>query len=784
MVNFDKGNNNTFKVYVACIASVLAMIVLLITGFLNISSFEKNYINSLASSYGVAGSEARRTIEYSVKFHKPIDNFAGMDEILSEVRNKLPEINDIYILKLNGSAIYDTDGATNKVVLPEKIATSIFTKNATKDNSTLWLLHDDNYHILIPIKDVSNTQIASIDLLLSNKKASSEIYDYLNETLKMMFLAAGITILVVIIAVFKTPLYKSDGQFNKKALMISLSATLLITQITFGAINVTNFRTAYLELNHKNLNITSNIIQDKIEHVVGLGFSYNELVGVDDWLKNLIGKIPEIDHVNLKNDSGDILFTTKSTSKNDGLDQIITKKLAFDASNHNAILELASSKDYVNSQLIKLLIDIGTMLIVSIFFLIEMLFFTIVILARKKENQKKSNTSKLYFHHENSVRALSFLLLLSSYMSISFIPLLMNDIYQPILGLPKNISIGLPIASEMFGAFASSLLAGYFIDKYGWRPTFLSGLICMIVFTALSANSSNPLYFIFIRGLVGLGYGAAWMGLRGLVAVHKSKEERSTGFSILNAGIFAGQNCGAVIGGLLAERIGFSGVFLIASLLALFAIPICFRFSINAKPASTGESRTTLKNIGRFFLTRDNFVFLFLMTIPTAIAGTFLNYFFPLFSRSIDISQGDIGRGFLLYGICIVFLGPVLIKKLKVFIDDKQIILISGLIGSLSLAIFWYQPTFTGALIAIMILGIADSIGLTSQNSYFMNLQSTVQLGYGKSLSFYSAIKKLGQLSGPPVYGVATLLGNVTGIGIIVIGYLACVGGFKILSKK
>lgn len=778
-------NDSKFRLYVACIASTLAVIVLAITGFLNISSFQKNYINSLASSYSVIGSEARRTIEYSVKFHKPLENFSGMEEILVDIKNQLPAIDNVYVISLNGKTLYDINGPTNRTVLPEKLLNKILLAETQKNKAVQWILFDKQYHTFIPIRNANANSIAVIDIVISEEITSKEMYVYLYETLKMMALIAIGTILIVLTAIFKTPLYNSNGEFNKRALMIALTLILVLTQITYGIVNVINFRSAYLELTDKNLNVTSGIIQNKIEGVINLGFSYGELDGVDDWLKNLIIQIPEIDHINLRSDSQKILFTTTSLSNDESHNnQTVTRQLSPDATNKIANLEIVVSKNHLNNQLIKLLLDIGTMVIISIFFLVEMLFFIIILMARRNQMAKKIMGMPITFHHENSVRALSFILLLSSYMSISFIPLLMNDIYQPILGLPKSVSIGLPIASEMFGAFVSSLIAGYFIDKHGWRPVFLTGLICMVAFTATSAISEDPTHFILIRCLVGLGYGAAWMGLRGLVAIYKDKEERSRGFSILNAGIFSGQNCAAVIGGLLADRIGFSGVFVIASFLGLFAIPICFKFSINAKPANSGESAASLKKITEFFCTKNNFVFLFLMTIPTAIAGTFLNYYFPLFSRSIDISQSDIGRGFLLYGICIVFIGPLLIKKLKAYTSEKQIILISGLAGVTALLTFWYEPTFTGALIAIMILGVADSIGLTSQNSHFMNLPSTTKLGYGKALSLYSAIKKVGQLTGPAIYGVAIVAGGIGGIGAIGVSYLLCIIGFVALSRK
>lgn len=360
----------------------------------------------------------------------------------------------------------------------------------------------------------------------------------------------------------------------------------------------------------------------------------------------------------------------------------------------------------------------------------------------------------------------------------------MKDIYRPLWGLSFNVIIGLPIASEMFGAFLSSLLAGHFIDRHGWRPVFVCGFILLSIATIISALTDDAVYFIGIRCFVGIGYGAAWMGLRGLVATGKSSHERSHGFSILNAGIFAGMNCGGVIGALLAQRIGFSAVMILASCMIAVALPFTYSLTVNSKPAITGNSELTWAGLRNFFFHKETFFFFLFITIPSAITTSFLTYFFPIFANSVDVNQGDIGRGFLLYGICMVFIGPLLVKFLAGKASTKHLMLGSCLIGALSLATFWSAPTFIGALVAIFILGISDSVGLVSQNSYFMSIPTTEKIGHGKALSFYSAMKKVGQFSGPAVFGVAVSLGTLLGVGLIASSYLASTVSFGLLSRK
>lgn len=812
----SKSTLRGMRLYVAVLASLLIVMVLSLTGFLNIGSFQKSYVDSLVSSYGVTGSEARRTIEYSVKYHKPLNNFAGMGEILSDIKKQAPAVENVFVMLPNGNTLYDISGPTNVEALPEKLQAKINFSDPKKKNNVSWLLSGNQYHALIPLRNVDQEWIGTIDIVFNETSVSEKIAAYVNDTIQIMVSITIATILCIVLAIYRLNLFLKNGQLNKRGLLIAMTLILATAQASFGVINVVTFRSAYHEVVNNNLNLAADMISKRINKVVGFGFTYEELDGVDDWLKNLAGPVKEIGYINLNSPNGNTLFSSQvattilpdaeiqkqaNTKNSDDIPEV-SRTLVKDGSESAATLTITASKGYVDQKIFELALDAVTMFIVSIFFLVEMLVFIIVILSNKvaisnwNEEEKIDPTHahgltakqehKLEIaQHENCVRVLAFLLLLCSYMSISFIPLLMKDIYKPLWGLSFNVIVGLPIASEMFGAFLSSLMAGYFIDRYGWRPVFVYGFILLSIATLLSALTDDAVNFIGIRCFVGIGYGAAWMGLRGLVATGKSSHERTHGFSTLNAGIFAGMNCGAVIGALLAQRIGFSAVMILASFMIAVALPFTFSLTVNSKPTITGSDKLTFSGLREFFLHQDTFFFFLLITIPSAITSSFLTYFFPIFSNSIDVNQGDIGRGFLLYGICMVFIGPILVKFLaSKKINVKHLMLGSCLIGALSLCSFWSTPTFIGALIAIVILGISDSVGLVSQNGYFMSLPTAEKIGHGKALSFYSATKKIGQFSGPAVFGLAVSLGTLMGVGLIAGSYLITTLSFGLISNK
>ena len=276
---------------------------------------------------------------------------------------------------------------------------------------------------------------------------------------------------------------------------------------------------------------------------------------------------------------------------------------------------------------------------------------------------------------------------------------MMRDLYEPLLGLAPSVVIGLPISMEMFGAFLSSLLIGQMIDLKGWRPAFLLGLAVFGAGTVLSGSATAAVPFILARGVTGLGYGAAWMGLRGLVAAGATGASRNRGFSFLNAGIFAGQSCGAVLGAMLAERRRGSRGCSSWPPSALVLVTAAFALLLmrNVRPAATGAARVGFEQTRAFFADRSLIAFLLLVTIPSAVCGMFLNYFLPVYAKSAGIAQGHIGRTFLAYGVCIIYVGPLLIQRLG-RLRSRRVMALASLLGASALGLFCLRASFATAV--------------------------------------------------------------------------------------
>ena len=134
---------------------------------------------------------------------------------------------------------------------------------------------------------------------------------------------------------------------------------------------------------------------------------------------------------------------------------------------------------------------------------------------------------------------------------------------------------------------------------------------------------------------------------------HTSPDSRAKGFSHLVAGIYAGSLCGTAMGAILADRLGYAPVFLVAVGLALASglftagcIPRALQAPAQVSGQASGQASgpeagrrmgsISPRSLLAFLADRDMLALLGLASIPFSIALVgFMFYFSPLYLRQI-----------------------------------------------------------------------------------------------------------------------------------------------------
>jgi predicted MFS family arabinose efflux permease len=289
----------------------------------------------------------------------------------------------------------------------------------------------------------------------------------------------------------------------------------------------------------------------------------------------------------------------------------------------------------------------------------------------------------------------------------------------------------------------------------------------------MSAFAQSLLFFVVSRAVVGLGYGFCWMTLRNIVLLGKDDETRATGFALLNAGLYAGINCGSAMGSILAEALGYAEVLVLAAALTLLCVFAALGLK-NAKIQRTaGEvpSEHAQRSPGRE--RTSVLAFLFLLIVPSCIIGAYTAYFLPLYAMDSGRTTADVGRAQLLYGLMIVYIAPKLSRYLRQKLGDGlgiNVLYCGVLAGSLILT--GLVRDFNIVFLCVMFIGLADGFGFGSQNNFFLAMPFISRLSSSRSLSWLSFLKKLAEMVGPVSFAVAMSFPDSRGILIMGILFL------------
>ncbi len=147
---------------VLVIALGLLIIIMAFTGFLNYMTFADNYNNSLVNTYAVTGHESVRKIEYALHYGKPIDNYYGMNDTLQELKDIIPELDQVNIISPTGDILYDLNGFVRNRRLPDELLkVAVFEQGLVNENLS-YQFYKENAYLFMRIDDNTAHHVASL----------------------------------------------------------------------------------------------------------------------------------------------------------------------------------------------------------------------------------------------------------------------------------------------------------------------------------------------------------------------------------------------------------------------------------------------------------------------------------------------------------------------------------------------------------------------------------------------------------------------------------------------
>ena len=756
------------------------------------NSFEKIFISSELTGYAVPQKDFKRKIEAALRFGKTLDNFIGIDKEMAEYSAMYNDLSNIEIYDARQNLLYSIEP------LPEGHpgSTKIPGKRINSPDQSMEIKETGNaYLIILPLVGPAETWMGTTGSLVGNlvfsfhkNEIQSEVRDFWGKRLMLGAMIAILAGALLFRLLLKIP--SLNDQDLRKRIFFRVLTVIILTQAVFAGISVYQFHSDHVQLVREKVQAQLNLLRSDMERVLASGIGLNRIARMDDYLLGILETNPEVASIKIMDNAGNVQayasqeFLQDTSIPEDGKSQddlwvaVPLKKVTDDSvlGEIHAVLDKSSMKKLIS----KLLLDSLTIALIASLFIVEQIYFMISRIRRKIRDLSETRTDQDVLDKLMLARFAAFVFLLAFSMPMSFVPLQMRELYTPILGLPRDVILGLPISLEMLCALGASLVAGAVADKRDWRTPFVCGILVTSIGLFFSAQANTGVAFILARGVCGLGYGLSWMALQNFLFTNCTATTRARGSSHFVAGIFSGHICGTALGAMLADRIGYPPVFLVGMLVALASLVFFMFFMRDLKGESVSvPSVVSIKvsSLGSFIADRNVLALIFCCIIPFSICQVGLLFFAtPLYLNELGISQSDIGRVLMIYGLSVVYLAPQLSKVVDRRENKKPFIVVGGILGGLGLSLLYIHQGFWVIVIAIFLLGLASSIGSSAQTAFALKLESTKVLGVGKAMAIQRAADKLGQMLGPLTLG-ALMSGISISQGLVVLGL-----GYMVLS--
>ena len=324
----------------------------------------------------------------------------------------------------------------------------------------------------------------------------------------------------------------------------------------------------------------------------------------------------------------------------------------------------------------------------------------------------------------------------------------------------NNAAIGLMVSAFAITRFASGLISGTLVDKFGERAVFSSGVFMVSLFTFLAGIAQNYEQLLFFRAAGGLGSSMFSVAASSVILRSVSDDQRGQAQSVYQGSFIVGGMAGPAIGGLLSV-ISLRAPFFVYSILLFCSGVVALFFlkgdsiGIKLKSDST-ESATTIREALAMPPYRIALVLAFIGSwVFFGMRASIL----PVFvTEELKSSTAVVGYGF---AISAIVQGAILLKAGR-FSDLK---------GRRAAAIIGANVVFAGVLV------------LTFATHAWMFLLSMIILGFGGAFLSTTPASIVGDIikgKGGKVIAIFQMAGDAGMIfGPIIIGWISDVYSYR-----
>lgn len=835
------------RVVVAEVIGACLLILVLaqaLTAALGLAAFNRLSTATTSERVELLARDTASKIEAGLRLGKPLGQYFGLAALLDRNLGSLPDLVGATVLLPDGYALAHTSAAPEMApalakalaaptrALPSDSAFSRLRSGAVMSSGP------NTFALAVPLLGRQSQLDGVLVLAVDNTDQAAREQAFLHRTVLVLGLTTLAAALFLIVALgWVVPFDTLIRPGGRARLAVPLIA-LILAQGVYAADTIASFRSAWLENTRATVTMLVGRMQGDIGRVLDMGVSIERLRGVDTLFTRLASSLPAIEHVSLRDSQGRVLVDADAR----GARQVAPTAVPGQASDELQIslpvsrasaggqrvgagtLDVRLDAAVITAGVRARVLDAGTVALISAITAFEMFLLLTLVMGRTVRAEARANGTTALLDAESKraedvarvARPLMFGFLFAWALPLSFMPLYARTLPVRLLSLPPDILLALPLSVEMLCGLGGALLAGKLTDRRGWQVPVLGGLVVAACGSLLASSASTLEWFALARGVVGLGYGLAWMGLQGFVIAGSKPVFRGRNMAWLIAGLFAGHLSGTAVGAMLADQLGYRPVFIVSAVVLLLpllgAFALARRWRKGAAPVHVCTTTmggavtavpvaptppipstpprlslgTRAKRLGTLLGSRDFGALLAGSVVPFSIAQVGLLYFaLPLYLEAQGVAASSIGRVLMLYGLCVIYLGPMIGRVVDRTRSKKYFIALGGLLGGAGMAYLYFDSSLFAVSMAVFLLALGSCWSGAAQTTWTLALPNVQQYGAGAATSVMRAADKLGQMIGPLFVGTLfTLVGIGPGLAMTGIVYLVATMVFVLVASS
>lgn len=738
-----------------------------------LNSLHKQVKENAISTAAMAAGNLSTKISTGVRLGKKLSTFRGLDSLVAATSATFPENMGVAVVRPDGTNVYATGDAPGPLTDGER-----------RERGIVVAEHGQALEVAAPIRnregDLAGYSVVRVPTALLDQSVKKLGVEQAKE--QLIIGAAALAALLALLNLI--PLTDAEGVIRKKRLYALCLGSFFVVMAANAFFAVDAYRAQYAESAQTNARRVATLAGRDLNRLLLVGVSIGQMDNVEHYLRALSHTLNGAVLLEIRNDhrSRTAGSHPAGTPVVEGMGSVIPLHAGGNGSSGLALwsLQVDVVREPYHDALVSTALDLLTLVVASLIFMVEMflLFFQLL------DARRRGATLRTLDHAQRSglLRPLMFFFIMAMDMSISFIPLRMADLLTGASPISRDVLMGLPVSAEMGMTGLSVLLAGVWMKRRGIVPPMRAGMVLMTLGYMGSMLSATPLQFILARATVGLGYGQCILAAQ----AYTVKDGK---LADMFAGVYAGSLCGSALGAMLAERMGYSPVFMVSAVIfaCLIALPALLLSETKTKSAPVPtQGRLSLAQARRLLGNRLFLGLVFLSLVPSALLSVgFLNYFLPVYLHSADVSQSNIGRVFMLYCLIIIYGGPWLGALVHKTPRKALMIFWGGLAGALAMLTFTVLPPFAASLTGAVLLATATCFNVPAQSAYLLQLDIAQAIGVDQTMGLLNAMTRIGQVLGPLCAGalIATVGVNVGALwaGLAYVGINAL---FLALAQK